>query len=129
MGGGKDRAKEFSNNSTPPEVLLWNRLKQDQIGFQFRRQDVFGRYILDFFCPGMKVNVEVDGKIHELKRHRDQERDSYLRSQGIIVIRFSAQSVLRDPDLVAFQLKCQLQRMMQKPDTSSDGEVGEERTG
>ena len=91
-----------------PEVLLWTRLSRDQIGFQFRRQDPYGPYILDFYCPEFGVAVEIDGLVHEGKKDNDEERDSDLNAYGVHVLRFSARSVLKSPDVVVCQIKTYL---------------------
>jgi len=47
----KDRRISLRNNQTPHEVLLWARLRREQLGFKFRRQHSIGGYIVDFYCP------------------------------------------------------------------------------
>ncbi len=98
-------ARYLRNNMSLPEVLLWNCLKQDQIGFQFRRQDPYGPYILDFYCPEYCVAIEIDGTIHEGKKQKDEVRDTFLISHGVQVLRFSARSVLKNSAVVAIQIK------------------------
>ena len=108
---GKEKrnlARYFRNNMTKPEHLLWSKLSRDQTGFQFRRQDCFGPYILDFYCPDFFVAVEIDGIIHARKRDKDEIRDTYLIEHGVQVLRFSAQAVLRSPEAVANQIKHRL---------------------
>ena len=55
------------------------------------RQKVFGRYILDFYCAGSKIAIELDGSQHyeEEGIHKDIERDAYLKAQGITVLRYT----------------------------------------
>ena len=50
-------------------------------GFKFRRQEVIGRVIVDFFCPAKNLIVEVDGETHA-DTERDRRRDAYLRGFG-----------------------------------------------
>ena len=96
---------------TKPERLLWSKLSRDQIGFQFRRQDPFGPYILDFYCPELFVAIEIDGEIHQLKRAKDEIRDTYLMTHRVTVLRFSAKSVLKSPESVAQQIKNYLEEL------------------
>lgn len=74
---------------------------------QFFRSDVFcpsldmwlkffcqysiGPYILDFYCPAVKLAVELDGGQHNEceKREYDAARSEYLKAQGISVLRFN----------------------------------------
>jgi very-short-patch-repair endonuclease len=99
-----------------PEVLLWNRLKSDQTGFRFRRQVEMGRFILDFYCANPKVAIEVDGQAHAFRKHKDASRDEWLNDQGILVLRFSARSVLKSPDWVASQIREQLEKIQASDD-------------
>jgi len=102
---GKGQERYLRNNSTTPEVLLWNPLKHDQIGFQFRRQYGLATFILDFYCPSVKLAIEIDGRVHDLKENSDEDRDAYLASEYVTVKRFPARAVYRDSYAVAMQIK------------------------
>jgi very-short-patch-repair endonuclease len=84
-----------------PEVLLWKRLKGKQLdGLHFRKQHPLGRYVLDFYCDGAKLCVEVDGQAHGFGGNpgRDGRRDRWLRAQGVRTLRLSADFVLSEMD-------------------------------
>ena len=52
--------KELRNHSTSAEATLWKMLKGKQIaGLKFRRQHSVGPYILDFYCPQIKLAIEL----------------------------------------------------------------------
>ena len=54
--------------ATPPEELLWLALRNGQIGgLKFRRQHPIGPYVVDFYCHGAELVVEVDGMSHDDK--------------------------------------------------------------
>ena len=54
--------KELRSNGTKYEATLWLILKNRQIdGVRFRRQFSVGEYILDFYCPELKLGIELDG--------------------------------------------------------------------
>ena len=58
-------ARSLRNNSTLGEILLWNELKQRKLsGYQFYRQKPLLGYIVDFYCPALKLVIEIDGKYH-----------------------------------------------------------------
>jgi len=59
-----------------PERVLWQALRASQLGVRFRRQVVWGQFILDFFAPSARLVVEVDGAQHALRRNADKRRDS-----------------------------------------------------
>ena len=92
---------------TPQETAIWARLKASRLhGFSFRRQHVVGPFILDFYCPSVRLAVEVDGAWHNRRADYDQERDQYLVSRRIRVLRFTNTQV--DTDIGAV-----LDRIMQ----------------
>lgn len=68
-----------------------------------RRQHPVGRYVLDFYYPQVKLGIEIDGAHHAEgnRPESDAERDAYLNSLGIRVMRIQAADVLRDPGAVA----------------------------
>jgi len=53
-------------------------------------------YIVDFFCPALRLIAEVDGGQHTPKR--DARRSAYLESQGFRIIRFWNNDVLENLD-------------------------------
>lgn len=82
-------AKELRRNSTDAERLLWRHLKAKQLdGLKFRRQEQIGRFIADFVCYEMSLTVEADGGSHALEKEKDEERTTWLNSQGFKVLRF-----------------------------------------
>ncbi len=89
-------ARLLRRKMTDAEIKLWNLLKGKQMQLHFRRQIPFHQYILDFYCPKANLVIEVDGGQHYTKSGiiRDQRRDSYLKQNGLKVLRFSDQDVL-----------------------------------
>jgi len=63
---------------------------------KFRRQQVIGPFVVDFFCPEHRLIVEVDGTIHDTQRKHDEERQRMLESCGYAVVRVSAHAVETD---------------------------------
>jgi len=84
-----------------PERLLWNELRGD--GLRIRRQHPLGPYILDFYCPSVRVAIEIDGIAHDMgdRPRRDEIRSAWIEAQGRTLVRISASEVLRDPTEVA----------------------------
>ena len=74
----KQLARNLRNNSTLSEVLLWNELKGKLFeGYQFMRQKPIGEFIVDFYCPKLKLVIEIDGESHG--SNKNQERDKKKR--------------------------------------------------
>lgn len=115
VGGGevtpealKARARTMRNNPTEPEKRLWMALRSSHFdGFKFRRQDVIGRRIVDFFCPARGLIVEVDGHTHDAKV--DVLRDArMLRDFGFATVRFTNEDVMRNLDGCLMRLQAVL---------------------
>jgi very-short-patch-repair endonuclease len=93
-------AKTLRRNPSPPEVILWQRLRGRRVaGLYFRRQHPIGPYVLDFYCDAAKLAVEVDGATHAdaERARRDRERDTWCLGRGIETLRLSASVVLGNP--------------------------------
>ena len=98
----REQRKTLRNNATLAEVLLWKLLKRRQTGgWKFRRQQSIGPYILDFYCPELRLGIELDGSSHDHKYEYDEERSSFLCLQGITVIRYQNEQVYNNPQQVA----------------------------
>jgi len=74
------------------------------LALKFRRQHPIGPYIADFFCPGKKLIIELDGESHPSKEPYDAARTAWLIQQGYQVVRFTNPELLEDLDGVLSQL-------------------------
>ncbi len=93
-----ERAKKLRTEMSPPERLLWSRLRSEQLGVKFRRQHPIGPYIVDFYTRDAGLVIEVDGSQHYESEaiEYDGQRDAFLQSMGLRVIRFNASQVSRN---------------------------------
>ena len=75
---------------TPQEIILWSRLRRNQLGFKFKRQFSVGPYILDFYSPQIKLAIELDGSQHfEFENSQnDIRRDEVFAYNGIQILRY-----------------------------------------
>lgn len=108
----KEFRKQLRKNLTPAEAALWKFLKGNRLGRKFRRQHSIGNYILDFYCPNEKLAIELDGQDHFTNAgfEYDEDRTSYLATQGIRVIRFENDEVFKATDVVIEMIKSQFQK-------------------
>jgi very-short-patch-repair endonuclease len=100
-------SRALRKNMTDAERHLWLRLRMRQLGgYQFYRQRIIGDYVVDFFCPRARLVIEVDGVQHSSDdtTAADEERDEYLKSKGLKVIRFNDIEVLKNIDGVVEQI-------------------------
>ena len=73
---------------TKEERHLWyDFLKSYPV--KFRRQEIFGKYIADFYSPSAKLVIELDGSQHyeDKAMADDADRTAYLKKYGVRVIR------------------------------------------
>jgi len=87
---------------TEPEKLLWAFLRTRPEGCKFRRQHPYGKYILDFYCPGKKLSIEIDGAYHNSEEQKvyDELRTEAITNMGIAELRFTNEEVLSDFEAV-----------------------------
>ena len=83
------RAQQLRKNMTREERHLWYDFLK-QLPVTFNRQKVIGRYIVDFYCAEAKLVIELDGSQHfeDAGAEADRERDEYLKSMGLMVLRY-----------------------------------------
>lgn len=96
------RAPRLRRESTPPEAILWSRLRRRQLGgLRFRRQHPIGPFIADFYCHDAALVVEIEGATHAgEQKAADADRDRWMRERHVRVLRVRASDVLTDIDVV-----------------------------
>ena len=95
--------RELRNHSTSAEATLWKLLKNSQAGgYKFSRQHGIGPFVLDFYCPLLRLCIELDGGVHQmpLADVKDEMRTKFLNEQGITVLRFENDVVWRNPQSI-----------------------------
>ncbi len=76
---------------TDAEKKIWSILRGNRFAnYKFRRQHRVGPYVLDFYCPEARYNLELDGSGHGFPSQQaaDAERDEYLKGWNILTRRF-----------------------------------------
>src|SRR5262245_37301456 len=112
------RARKLRRDSTVPERVLWSRLRARRLaGLKFRRQHPFGPYVLDFYCESTQFTIELDGDSHIGQAAYDLDRQSWIESQGVRVLRVGNDDVLRDLDTVleAILIACRIPLDQSRP--------------
>ena len=90
-------ARNLRKNMTKEERHLWlDFLKQYPV--RFRRQEIVGDFIVDFYCSAAALAIELDGSQHYEDRGKayDEERTRFLESCGLKVLRFSNLDIWRN---------------------------------
>jgi very-short-patch-repair endonuclease len=122
----KSTSRSLRKEMTKEENLLWYRFLR-KYPTQFRRQYIIGNYIVDFYCHGARLAVELDGSQHyeTEEQLRDLQRTNYLNEQGVEVLRFTNLQVLRDFDAVCAHIHSAVQH--RTPIPSPGGKVAARR--
>ena len=106
-----DIARILRQRMTPAEKLLWIRVRKNRLGIKFRRQEpfIFGiyRYVADFYCPALKLFIEIDGGIHEDEeiKQMDEFREDIFKQMGYRIMRFTNNEVLNNIEQVIARIK------------------------
>lgn len=111
----KELRRKLRTHGTIAEATLWQMLKSRQIeGFKFRRQFGIGPYILDFYCPELRLCIELDGQPHFTPEgyEYDLHRTEYLnRFHGIQVMRFENKDVFCYPENILSEIRHMIDKL------------------
>jgi very-short-patch-repair endonuclease len=104
-----ENAKALRSNQTDAEQRLWYHLRAHRfMDLKFKRQKPIGRYIVDFVCMERRLIIELDGGQHSEQVANDEQRDTWLRSQGYTVMRFWNNEVMQQLEGVLEQINLAL---------------------
>jgi very-short-patch-repair endonuclease len=122
----KQNARELRKNMTYAERKLWGKLRRRQLNsLQFVRQKPLGPYIVDFYCPVVRLvitgkmpdisdapsAIEIDGGQHYFDEGiaKDAQRDRYLIEKlKLNVLRFTNTDILKNIDGVMFKIASEI---------------------
>jgi len=96
-------AKYLRKNKTPAEAALWGVLRTRKLdGYRWHCSHPMLGWIVDFWCPALKLVIEVDGGYHNTY---DQQRVDSVKSKsiedfGFRIIRFTNDEILSDMESV-----------------------------
>jgi len=96
------------NNATSAEAILWRALKGKQVdGLKFRRQFGVGPYVMDFYCPEIRLGIELDGGVHKTSytNEYDEMRTKYLNENRIRILRFDNEVVYNNVEGIIEAIK------------------------
>ncbi len=100
--------------ATQAEKVMWEIVRDRSLRhLKFRRQYPVENFILDFYCPRLRVAIEVDGDGHldEAGRVGDEWRTRELKKLGIRLIRFENFNVVHNSKIVISRLVQEIEKM------------------
>jgi very-short-patch-repair endonuclease len=110
----KEKRRLLRNNLTRAEVILWSRLQRKQIlGYKFRRQFSVGSYVIDFYCPELKLAIEIDGTSpfkEEIEKY-DHHRQESIEKLGISFLRFTNNDIYKNLNGIVQVIGDKIQKM------------------
>lgn len=77
---------------------LWAALRLGKAGQRFRRRVALGPLVADFYCPALKLVVEIDHSRDRRAALADEQRDHWLWRHGYAVLRLDSRDVLHRRD-------------------------------
>src|SRR3989344_7574936 len=95
----KELRQTLRRQAPDAEIIMWSRLQHSQLGgHKFRRQASIDRYVVDFYCPRLRLVVEVDGDSHftDEGEEYDQVRTEFLEALGLHILRFTNEEVYKN---------------------------------
>lgn len=103
----KENQERLKKEPTEAEKIVWERLRNHQLGTKFRRQHIIDNYIADFVSLEKKLIIEVDGEYHSTpkQKDKDKERTLHLESLGYHLLRFTNNEIIAQPDRVIERVK------------------------
>ena len=105
---------------TPAEKKLWYQYLR---GFKYRilRQRPIDHFIVDFYCPTLRLVIEVDGDSHfnAAAQADDLARSQSLTGYGLRVIRFTNQQVFNEFEAVCVSIEAIIPSALQLPPKAS----------
>lgn len=97
----QEKRRHLRTNMTPSEKIVWTHLRKKQLGYRFLRQYSVDHFVIDFYCPELKLAVEIDGDVHEVPENKeyDKDRQKYIEGFGIKFIRIKNEEIFGNADL------------------------------
>ncbi|MCD6012155.1 MAG: leucyl-tRNA synthetase [Flavipsychrobacter sp.] len=102
-----ENARLNRKNATASEDILWQSLRNNQLGEKFRRQHPIEYYVVDFVSLSKGLIIEIDGGYHEDAQQQayDIDRAKTLEALGFTVLRFTNEMVLQRLEDVLIAIK------------------------
>ena len=98
-------AQQLRHEMTPSEKRLWECLRANRLqGLPFRRQQIIGGFIVDFYCRAARLVIECDGTVHMAQAEYDRDRDAVIASYNLRVLRFTNDQIDNDLPTVLSQI-------------------------
>ena len=112
-----EKRRLLRKRQTFTEKILWTHLRKRQaLGCKFRRQYSVDHFVIDFYCPELKLAVELDGNVHEIPEQKEYDvaRQKYLEEFGIKFIRITNEEFLGNPNKAFSKIEKKINTIVKK---------------
>ena len=117
-----EKRRKLRKDETYVEKIMWVHFRNRQIlGYKFRRQYSVDHFVIDFYCPELKLAIEIDGDVHENPEQKDYDkaRQKYLEEFGIKFIRIKNEEFLGNPNNAFSKIEKKIISIAKKESPSS----------
>jgi very-short-patch-repair endonuclease len=107
----KEKRRQLRKDQTYCEKIVWHYLRDRRfLGFKFRRQYSIDQFVIDFYCPVLKLAVELDGSIHDEpdQKEYDKHRQEYLESFGVTFVRITNDELMSNANMAFKKIEEQI---------------------
>ena len=82
---------------------------------RFLRQYSVDQYVIDFYCPEIKLAIEIDGDSHFADKKAieyDKKREKHIKQFGIVFLRFNNLEVYQNLDKVFERIEEKIEELL-----------------
>ncbi|MFH1175208.1 MAG: endonuclease domain-containing protein [bacterium] len=118
----KNKRKLLRNNMPRAETIIWSKLRNKQTGCKFRRQYSVDKFVLDFYCPELKLAIEIDGDNHFVEKEKmnyDNNRQKIIESLEINFLRFQNIEIFKNLNGIMSVIYEKIKELGTSPNPSS----------
>ncbi len=98
----KEKRRKLRRDQTFCEKIMWTYLRDRKtLGYKFRRQYSVDHYVIDFYCPELKLAVELDGSIHDEPDQKEYDiyRQTHLEKYEITFCRITNDELMSNANM------------------------------
>lgn len=98
----KQKRRQLRKDQTFCEKIMWQYLRDRRLlGVKFRRQYSVDKFVIDYYCPELKLAVELDGSVHDNPEQKeyDKQRQLYLEKFGIRLVRITNDELMSNANM------------------------------
>jgi leucyl-tRNA synthetase len=127
----KEFGRENRKEASVAEDILWQRIRNNQLGVKVRRQHNIKGYIVDFALLEINLVIEIDGDYHDEKQQKlyDEGRSNFLNELGFSLIRFSNDEVINELEKVIEKIKDEIESQKQNKNSKGGSPLLREEKG